>query len=140
MNAVTSLNTAGGGGGRFFRVRPEAKVSAVEPGEVLRNQFINKCLDMISGVFGYVVSTVADLVKKSIHRVLPIKELPQVDAGGAQAKAITGIRVEQNGPVIELFPEHNEGVGSGFIAVFHADALTFPSNISPDRATLIDST
>jgi uncharacterized protein YigE (DUF2233 family) len=52
--------------------------------------------------------------------VLPVQELPQVDAGGAQAKTMTGVGVIEHGPIVELLPEHDARVGYGFSAIFHA--------------------
>jgi hypothetical protein len=62
---------------------------------------------MIARVLWYVVSMDADPVKESIHGMLPVKVLPQVDAGRAQTKSITAIRVEENGPVVKLFTEYD---------------------------------
>ena len=38
---------------------------------------------------------------------------------GAQAKTMTPIKVKQNGPVVKLLPEHDEGVGQRFVTVCH---------------------
>jgi hypothetical protein len=80
-----------------------------------------------------------DMFKEGVEAVLPVKELPQVNAGRIQAETVTGIGVEENGPVVKLLPEHDVRVGYGFFAVFHG-RIPFTLIISPDRATLIEST
>ena len=68
---------------------------------------------------------VPKLLKEGIHGVLPVEELPHVNAGGAQAKAMSGIRVEQNGPIVKLLAEHDERFGYGFVIVFYGAFLVF---------------
>ncbi len=48
--------------------------------------------------------------------MLPVQELPHIDAGGVQAKTVTGIGVEENGPVVKLLPEHDVRVRYGFVS------------------------
>jgi hypothetical protein len=96
----------------FFPVSPFIAV----PGKPLCNQCINKCADLISGFFRHAFGKAADLIKETIYGVLPVQELPQVYARRAQAKAMTGIGVEENGPVVKLLPEHDVRVGYGFFA------------------------
>jgi hypothetical protein len=79
---------------------------------------------------GYTVSIPAQGREHIIDGVLPVEELPQVDAGGVQAKPMTGIGVEENGPVVKLLPEHDKRVGYGFLTVLHGSILPFRS-ISP---------
>jgi hypothetical protein len=62
---------------------------------------------MITYALRYVISVRTDLLKECIERVLPIKEFPHIDTGRAQAKTVSRIRVEENGPVIKLLPEHD---------------------------------
>jgi hypothetical protein len=69
-----------------IRVFKKAKLIAVKSSEPLRNHCINKCPDMVSEVLGQIASMVAELLNEGIQGVLPIKELPQVDARGVQAK------------------------------------------------------
>ena len=78
---------------------------------------------MIAGVLRYVVGIGACLSQESIEVVLPVKELPQVDAGRVQAKTMTGIGVEENGPVVKLLPKHDVRVGYGFFTVFQGSIL-----------------
>jgi hypothetical protein len=102
----------------------KAKPGYVIPDEPLPNQCINKCPDVISGFLGYAVIVPAGLCKETIYGALPVKELPQVSAGGVQAKATTGIGVEENRPVVKLLAEHDERVGYGSAVVFHRSAIT----------------
>jgi hypothetical protein len=120
--------------------RVRAKVAAVEPREPLCNQCVNECPEMITCVLGYVFSMPADLLRESIDRVLPVEELPYVDTGRAQAKPTARVGVKKNGPVVKLLPEHDVRVGYGFFTVFHGSIFSFTPNISPDRATLVEST
>jgi hypothetical protein len=88
---------------------------------------MNKHLHMHYRVLGYVFGTVAEFLNKFIYAVLPVKELPNVDAGGVQAKTTEtnrGIRVKQNGPVVKLLPEHDEGVSYGFVILFVSHILS----------------
>jgi hypothetical protein len=95
----------------------EPRIAA--PGKPLPNQFINKHPDMLSRILGYVFGMVAELLKEFIYGVLPVEEFPYVDTGRAQAKTMTAVGVEENGPVVELLPEHDVRVGYGFFTVFH---------------------
>jgi hypothetical protein len=49
---------------------------ALEPGQTVCNQCVNECPDMVACFLGYVFSMPADLLRESIDRVLPVKELP----------------------------------------------------------------
>jgi hypothetical protein len=83
-------------------------------GEAFRDQCINEHADMLSRVLGHVFGVVAKLLKEVIYGVPPVKERPQMNAGGVQAKTaetIAGIGVEKNGPVVELLPEDDVWVG-----------------------------
>jgi hypothetical protein len=73
-------------------------------GESLRNQRLDKCSDVLLCSLGYVFSMMADLCEESIDGMLPVKELPHVDACRAQAKTATGIGVEKHGPIVKLLP------------------------------------
>ena len=72
---------------------------------------------MIACVLGYIVRIRPQLLKDSIDRVLSVKKLPHVNAGGAQAEAATGVGVEKHSPVVKLLPEHDVRVGDGIFAV-----------------------
>jgi hypothetical protein len=69
-----------------------------------------------------------------INRVPPVKELPQIDARGIQTKTMTGIGVEENGPVVKLLPEDDLRVGYGFFIVFHG--MTSPLAMALHSADL----
>ena len=114
------------GAGRCFRVRlclirifEMTGPGVVESCEPLRNQCINKYPDMISGFFGYAFSVAEDLLMEIIYAVLPVNELPEVDAGRTQPKTMTPVGVEENGPVVKFLPEHDVRVGYGFVSVLH---------------------
>jgi hypothetical protein len=71
-------------------------------------------------VLGYVESITAQGREHLIYRMLSVKELPDIDAGGAQVETATGVGVEENGPVVKLLTEHDVRVGYGsFIAMGH---------------------
>jgi hypothetical protein len=77
-------------------------------------------------VLRYVESITAQGLEHVIDRVSPVQELPDVDAGGAQAKAMTGVGVEENGPIVKLLPEQHVWVAYGFFIVFHGSIAPFP--------------
>jgi hypothetical protein len=120
---------------RVTKAKLKSKRGAVEPGEALCDQFVNKCPNMLSGFIGYAFSRVADLLKEDIQSVLPVKELPQVDPGRIKAKTMTRIRVEENSPVVKLLPEHDHRVGYGFVTVFDRSAsLTLSARHRPTQS------
>jgi len=67
------------------------------------------------------------LFNEGIQGVLPVKELPQVDARGVQAKTMTGSRVEEHGPVVKLLPEYDVRVGYGLITIFQGSTSSVPA-------------
>ncbi len=112
-------------GGSFFQVlSPPLPLSrrlglgALAPGEPLGNQCINKCSNGIIDVLTYVEGITAQRRKDLIYRMLSVKQLPDVDAGGTQAKPTTGIGVEENGPVVKILPEHDVRVDYRSFVVF----------------------
>jgi hypothetical protein len=119
--------------GASFPVKPRIAV----PGEPLCDQCVNKRADMVSRLFMHPFVKAADLSKEFIYGVLPVKELPHADAGWVQAKTtktITGIGVEENGPVIKLLSEHDERVGLGSFVVFHCSDSGSAEHLSNLRA------
>jgi hypothetical protein len=58
--------------------------------------------------------------------VLPVKELPHIDTGGAQTVTVTRVGVEENGPVVKLLPEYDVRVNYQFFAVLLDGRLPFP--------------
>ena len=93
---------------------------------VPRGQNIDKYFDMIAGVVAHVIGMLTHFLKERVEIVLPVKELPQIDAGGVQTKPTTGIRIEEHGPVVKLLPEHDVWVGYGLFIVFQDAASPFP--------------
>ncbi|HME41948.1 MAG TPA: hypothetical protein VKF36_02585 [Syntrophorhabdales bacterium] len=65
---------------------------------------------MIARVFGHIFM-LTDLLNDGIMGMLPVKELPHVDAGRAQTISTPRIRVKEHGPVVKLLPEHDERIG-----------------------------
>ena len=106
----------------------------------MMGELVNERDDVCVRLLRYIRGVPAQSRERLIHRVLPVKQLSQVDAGGAMVKTTTGIGIEENSPVVKLLPEHDERVGYGFFIVFHGGALSFTFNISPDRARRIEST
>lgn len=92
-----------------------SEAGAVNPGEARPNQRIKKYPDMIAHFVRYAFSEMTNLFKERIYSVLPVKELPDIDAGGVQAKPTTGIGVKEDGPVVKLLPENNVRIGNGFV-------------------------
>jgi hypothetical protein len=70
-------------------------------------------------VLGYILSIPAQSHEQVINRMLPVKEFPQINADGVQAKTTAGIGVEEDCPVVKLFPEHDERVGNWCFTAFH---------------------
>jgi hypothetical protein len=81
---------------------------------------------MLLCFLGYALGMAADLFEESSGRVRPVKELPYIDAGGTQAETATGIRVEENGPVVKLLPKYDERIAYGFVFIVHGAILTSP--------------
>jgi hypothetical protein len=59
-----------------------ARFGTLEPDESLSSQSINKCPDMIARFLGHVMSIGAYLLEEIIYGLLPVNELPQIDARG----------------------------------------------------------
>jgi hypothetical protein len=91
---------------------------------------------MLSGFLGYALGMCSHLVEEDLHGVFPVEELPQVDAGGAQAETMTAIGVEENSPVVKLLPEHDERIPYGSFMVVHGSASRFPTIIAHTEANL----
>jgi hypothetical protein len=89
---------------------------------------------MIARGFGHIFM-LTDLLNNGIMGVLPVQELPHVNAGWAQAKTVTGIGVKENGPIVKLLPEHDEGIGYGLVIVLHGGIIPFRSNIDLNAIT-----
>jgi hypothetical protein len=110
----------------------KSKWIAVQPGEPLGKQCVGESSDIIARVLRYVLRMRAEVLKNCIYGVVPVKELPHVDAGGAQAKTMTGVGVEEDGPVVKLLPEHNVWIGYWLVvAVVHGSSVPFPATITP---------
>jgi len=62
----------------------------------------------------------------------PVKKFPHVNAGRVQTKAMAGIGIEENGPIVELFPEDDMKVGYWPSIIFHVS----PSRVSIYAAPL----
>ena len=65
----------------------------------------------------------ADLLEECVDRVLPVEELPHINARRIQAKRMTRFRIKEDSPVVKLLPEHDKGVGYGFLTVYHGSAV-----------------
>jgi len=76
----------GGKAFRFFHTGGKVRSSVAESGKTLRSERANKCADMLQYLFRYIISTGKDLLEEIICRMLPVKELPQVDTRGTKAK------------------------------------------------------
>src|SRR5271157_426148 len=102
-------------------------------GFVCRQSVLGKRLDkrdkVLPRFFGHIQGVLVKGHEHITDRMLPVKELPHVDAGGAQAKTTTGIDIEQNGPVVKLLPEHDQRVGYGLVTVFHG-STSVPSSLT----------
>ena len=85
----------------------------------LLNERDNVCARLLR----YILGVPAHSRERLIHRVLSVKEFPQVDAGGVQAKTTTGVGVKENSPVVKLLAEHDVRVSYGFFTVFQGVIL-----------------
>ena len=103
----------------------KATFVAIGPRQPLPDQCINKLPGMLSGFLGYVFSMRSDHFEESIDSMPSVKELPQTDTGGVQAETVTAVGVEENGPVVELLPEQDEGISLESVTIVHAPI--FPS-------------
>jgi hypothetical protein len=126
-----------GRGGKAFRsflTGGKARSSAGESGKTLRSELANKCADMLQCFFRYIISTGKDLLEEIICRMLPVKELPQVDTRGTMAKTTTGIGVEENRPVVKLLTEHDVRIGYRFVMLGHKGVSSSAIANAPNRA------
>jgi hypothetical protein len=82
-------------------------------------KLLNERQDLLACPFGYIWGIPAQGTQHLVDRVPSVKELPHVDAGRAETKTMTGIGVEEDGPVVKLLPEHDVRIGYGFVTVFH---------------------
>jgi hypothetical protein len=101
-------------------------------------KLFNERGEVLARLLRYIVSIPAQGREYVIDRVLPVKKLPHIDAGGVQAKTMTAIGVEENGPVVELFPEHDERIGDRFFIVLHGSTVPVPLGISQTEHYLIE--
>jgi hypothetical protein len=82
-------------------------------------EILNERDKVITRPLRYIGNIPAQGLEHAINRMLPVKELPDVDAGGVQTETMTAIRVEENSPVVKLFPVYDVRIGYGFFTVFH---------------------
>jgi len=50
--------------------------------------------------------------------MLSVKKLSQINTDRVQAKAMAGIGVRENGPIVKLLPEHDKGITYGLVIFF----------------------
>jgi hypothetical protein len=94
----------------------------------LLHELLNERENVRTCVLGHILLTIpAQSFAHVIDGVLSVKELPQINAHGVQAKTATGIGIKEHGPVVKLLPEHDERIGYGFFTVFHVRSLSFHS-------------
>ncbi len=65
--------------------------------------------------------------------MLPVKKLPQVNAGRTQTKATARIGVKENSPVVKLLSERDERIAYGLVTVFHGMTSMAPQRAVPIR-------
>ena len=109
--------------------------SALEPGEPLGDECINKGSNAIAGVLRNVERITTQGRDHFIYRMLSVKQPPDVDAGGAQAETTTGIGVKENRPVVKLLTEQDVMVGYRSVTVLDRSASVLPSDIAPYGVT-----
>jgi hypothetical protein len=100
----------------------------------LSGKLLNERGEVPASLLRYSRSIQAQGLEHVIDRVLPVKVLPQVNAGWAQTESLTRIGVEDDGPVVKLLTEHDQRVGYGFFTVFHGSTVPFLDSYPPDRA------
>jgi hypothetical protein len=86
-------------------------------------KLVNEREEVVSCLFGYIRNIPAQGLEHLINRMPPVKELPHVDAAGVQTETTTGVRVEENGPIVKLLPEQDVWVGYGFFTVLHESSF-----------------
>ena len=82
-------------------------------GEPVSDKSVNERVKVVERFLGHVLSMLTQDREHIIDRVLPVEELPEVDAGRVEAEASkshSGIWVEEHGPIVEFLTEHNVGV------------------------------
>jgi hypothetical protein len=90
---------------------------------------------MVCCFLRHVFNPAADILEEIICGALPVKEFPQVDTDGAQAKTVTGVGVEEDGPVVKLLPEHDQWVGYGSFSVLHDTSSALLPDITANGTT-----
>ena len=104
----------------------------------ISGKLLNERGEVLARLLRYIVNFPAQGLEHVIDRVLPVKMLPHIDAGRVQAKTMAGIRVEENGPVVKLLPEHDEGVGYGLFTVSHGNTVPLSDRCPPTEHYLIE--
>ena len=77
------------------------------------HKVLNEREDVCARPLGHLLEVPFQSCERLVRRVLPVEELPQVDARRAQPEPATGIGIEENGPVVKLLPEHDVGFRTG---------------------------
>ena len=95
-----------------------AEMRNVIPGKRTSGQNGEEGLDMIRGFVGNFFQVSPQTLDQVIRRVLPIQQLPEVNPGGVDPVGLAAVRVEEDRPVVKLLPQHDEGVGYGFLTRF----------------------
>jgi hypothetical protein len=94
---------------------------------------------MLCTVLGYAVGMAAELFEKVICGVLSVKELPDENASGVQAKTTQTkgrIGIEENCPVVKLLPEDYISIPYRSFIIVHGSASRFPTAIAQTVAHL----
>ena len=79
--------------------------------------------EVLTRFLRYLLSVDVQALEQVMDGVLPVKKFPHRDAGRVQTKAMAGIGIEENGPIVELFPEDNKRIPYGFVTVFQGASL-----------------
>ncbi len=74
-------------------------------------------------------------LEQVIRRVPPVQQLPEVNPGGIKPVGLAGIRIEEDRPVVKLFPQDDHRVGDGFIIRFQKAAPVESPPVSPDSTS-----
>lgn len=85
------------------------------------DKVINECDEVLTCIGRGPFITPSQRRQKVINRVFPVKELPDINTRGVQAKPIACIRIKEHSPVVKLLAEHDVWVCYGLLAIsdFH---------------------
>jgi len=92
--------------------------------------------EVLTRFLRYLLSVDVQALEQVMDGVLPVKKFPHKDAGRVQTKAMAGIGVEEDRPVVELLAEYDERIPHGSAILIHGSASRSRTVIARTEAHL----